>query len=217
MSPTPSPAVLATAPKSAARAWWLRTLHQWHWISAALSLIGLVLFSVTGITLNHAAQIKANPEVVSRTALLPEPLREQLAAAASQAGPELPAALSGWLASTWSLSGASGRAEWSQDELYLALPRPGGDGWVSIDLASGEAEYETTDRGWISYFNDLHKGRNAGAMWGWFIDLFAVACLVFAITGLCLLQIHAARRPATWPTVTLGLVLPLILILLFVH
>ncbi|NIV36045.1 MAG: hypothetical protein GWN58_43325, partial [Anaerolineae bacterium] len=33
---------------------WLGTLRQWHWISSALCLVGMLLFSVTGITLNHA-------------------------------------------------------------------------------------------------------------------------------------------------------------------
>ena len=30
------------------RGYWLRTLHQWHWISAAVCLVGMLLFSVTG-------------------------------------------------------------------------------------------------------------------------------------------------------------------------
>ena len=30
------------------RAGWLKTLHLWHWISSALCLLGMLLFSVTG-------------------------------------------------------------------------------------------------------------------------------------------------------------------------
>ena len=41
------------------RGFWLRTLHQWHWISSAICLIGMLLFAFTGITLNHAADIAA--------------------------------------------------------------------------------------------------------------------------------------------------------------
>jgi hypothetical protein len=77
-----------------------------------------------------------------------------------------------------------------------------------VALEDGQVEYEKTDRGWISYFNDLHKGRNTGTAWSWFIDVFTVACLVFCITGLFLLQMHAGKRPATWPLVALGLVAP---------
>jgi hypothetical protein len=81
----------------------------------------------------------------------------------------------------------------------------------------GNAEYEKTDRGWISWLNDMHKGRNAGAIWGWFIDVFALACLVFCITGFLILKYHAANRPSTWPVIGFGIVLPIVLALLFVH
>ncbi|MDM4769281.1 PepSY-associated TM helix domain-containing protein [Solimonas sp. SE-A11] len=200
------------------RAFWLKHLHQWHWISSALCLIGMILFAATGITLNHASQIKAKVEVVTQTAQLPEPLRAETAAAA-QAGTKgaLPPVLAAWLQESLSVEASQRDPEWNDGEIYLSLPRPGGDAWVSFDLESGEVEYEQTDRGWISYFNDLHKGRNAGVAWGWFIDLFAVACLIFCITGLFLLQIHAGNRPATWPIVGLGLVIPLVLAILFIH
>src|SRR5690606_20652899 len=88
------------------------------------------------------------------------------------------------------------------------MPGPGRDAWLAIDRAGGTVEYERTDRGWVSYLNDLHKGRNAGPAWGWFIDVFALACVVFTVTGLLLLQMHARQRPTTWPWVGLGLVVP---------
>ena len=112
---------------------------------------------------------------------------------------------------------AEREAEWSDGELYVALPRPGGDAWLSLSSETGELEYESTDRGWIAYFNDLHKGRHTGEAWSWFIDFFAVACVVFSLTGLLLLQRHAGNRPSTWPLVGLGLVIPLLLALLFIH
>src|SRR5690606_16470761 len=48
------------------RAFWLRQLHQWHWISSAICLVGMLLFAVTGVTLNHAAEIEARPRVSER-------------------------------------------------------------------------------------------------------------------------------------------------------
>jgi hypothetical protein len=63
----------------------------------------------------------------------------------------------------------------------------------------------------------MHKGRNAGAVWSWFIDIFAGACLVFCITGFLILKYHAANRPSTWPVIGFGIVLPIVLALLFVH
>ncbi|AER55804.1 hypothetical protein DSC_05765 [Pseudoxanthomonas spadix BD-a59] len=198
------------------RGFWLRTLHQWHWISSALCLVGMLLFAVTGITLNHAASIEAKPMVSRRTATVPAALLKSLGTR-QQGNAPLPRAVSDWLEGELEI-GLSGRqGEWSAEEVYLSLPRPGGDAWLSLDRASGAVEYEGTDRGWVSLLNDLHKGRNAGTAWSWFIDLFALACLVFCITGLLLLQLHAGQRRMTWPMVGLGLLVPLVLALIFIH
>ena len=217
-APTPN----LRAPEKKVRAksrksFWLRQVIAWHWMSSALSLIGIVLFAVTGFTLNHAADIEASPVVTEHVAQLPAPL---LRAVAPDDQPDvkksLPAPVAAWLAQEFKVK-AGGEAEWSPDAVYLPLPRPGGDAWVSIDRATGEVTGEDSDRGWIAYLNDLHKGRNSGTAWSWFIDIFAAACLVFSLTGLVLLWLHAAKRTITWPLVAGGFVIPAALAILFVH
>jgi hypothetical protein len=211
---------MTSTANSLQRAWWLKTLHQWHWVSASISLIGLLLFSITGITLNHAASIEASPQVSTQTRTLPAGMAAELAALARTAGdtaPAMPGNLVRWIADEFSVDVRGRETEWSADEVYVALPRPGGDAWLRIALPDGEVEHEVTTRGWISYLNDLHKGRHTGAAWSWFIDIFAVACLFFAVTGLLILKLHAGNRPATWPLVALGLALPLLLALLTIH
>ncbi len=209
----------ATDPASAQRrrGFWLRTLHQWHWISSAVCLVGMLLFTATGVTLNHAAKIEAEPSTDNRTLDLPAPLLDVLAGAAEDGMAPLPAAVATWLEDALDVSLGRRQAEWSPEEAYVSMPSPGADAWLSIDRHTGAVEYERTDRGWVSYLNDLHKGRNAGSAWGWFIDVFAIACLVFCITGLFLLHLHARQRRMTWPLVGLGLVVPLLLALLFIH
>lgn len=194
---------------------WLGTLRQWHWISSALCLAGMLLFAVTGITLNHASQIEAKPTVVTQRAQLPAALQITLQADMPSNG--LPLALRQWLEAELAVQLDGRAAEWSDSELYVGLPRPGGDAWLSLDINSGELEYESTDRGWIAYLNDLHKGRNSGAVWSWFIDIFAALCVIFSLSGLLLLQRYAGNRPSTWPMLGFGLVLPILLALLFIH
>ena len=199
------------------RTFWLRQFQTWHWMSAAICLIAMLLFSITGITLNHSSQIGTKPEVTTRESKLPGPLLAQLSREPASNKAPLPGAVSDWLQQQLDVRTADHATEWSEDEVYVSLPRPGGDGWLTIERNSGEVRYEVTDRGWVSYLNDLHKGRNTGPLWGWFIDVFAVACVLFAATGLLLLYFHSGRRRSTWPLVALGLALPVVLLVIFVH
>lgn len=207
---------LVDAPARQRRGYWLRTLHQWHWISAALCMFGMLLFSITGITLNHASTIEAKPTVTHIEEVLPANVLASLNANQANDAP-LPASLLGWLSTTHAIDARGKKPEWSEDEVYVSMPGPGEDAWFSVQRADGAFEFERTDRGTLAWLNDLHKGRNSGPAWSWFIDLFAAACIVFTLTGLFLLYLHSKQRRMTWPMVGLGLVIPLLLALLFIH
>lgn len=199
---------------------WLKLLLKLHWMSSAICLLGMILFSLTGITLNHAAQVEAKPKVVRSKLMLPEELLATLRQTASPAAgttAPLPEPVAEWLSANWRVDLRAAEPEWSADEVYLPLPRPGGDAWVRIALEDGEVEREVTDRGWISWLNDLHKGRHTGSVWSFFIDAFAVGCLFFSATGLLLLKLHAGQRLSTWPLVGLGAVVPALIVLIFIH
>ena len=195
------------------RARWLKTLHQWHWVSAAVSLVTMLLFSITGFTLNHAADIEGSPQVTQRQAQVPAALLHDL-----PTGPApLPPALQAWLDSTWQIATAGREAEFSEDEVYLSLPRPGGDAWLRISLPDGQAECGRSERGGVSYLAALHMGRTTGSASRWFFRMFSMACALFSATGVGILYLHAKNRPMAWPVLGLGLLLPALLALLFIH
>ena len=56
------------------KSFWLRQFYTIHWMSSAMSLIGLLLFAITGFTLNHAAEIVGAPVISEASAQLPEKL-----------------------------------------------------------------------------------------------------------------------------------------------
>lgn len=180
----------------------------------------MLVFSFTGVTLNHADQIPAEPQITERTATIPAELFATIAYSDEEGDDvkkPLPAALRHWLDKELGIYVGGRSFEWSPEEIYVDLPRPGGDAWMTIDRESGDIVHEVTRRGWISYLNDLHKGRHTGTAWSWYMDIFAIACVIFTLTGLCLLYVHAKRRPTTWPVVLGGIVLPIIILIFFAH
>lgn len=197
---------------------WMKQIHTIHWMSSAICLVGLLLFAVTGFTLNHAADIEGNVETVTVEKTLPDSLAAMLAAdgEGEREGP-LPAEIADWAKAEMDADLSARTPEWTEFEVYVPLPRPGGDGWIAFDRQTGDVVAETTDRGIISFLNDLHKGRDTGVIWSWFIDIFAFGCLLFALSGLLLLYIHSRFRASTWPIVGAGLMLPLLIVILFVH
>ena len=203
--------------KAKRRAALMRQMVKWHWISAAICLVGMLLFAITGITLNHAGAIEAKPNTVEAEGQLPAELLSVAKAAQAEQG-ALPDPIRVWLAKDMGVKAPKAAAiEWTDEEAYVSLPRPGGDGWVTFDVGTGAVVHESTSRGPVAYLNDLHKGRNTGAVWSLFLDVFAIGCVIFCLTGLVLLQLHSKARKITWPLVGLGLAVPLILVLIFLH
>ncbi len=136
--------------------------------------IGMLLFAVTGLTLNHAAKIEAKPEVQNQHLELPAELLGQLGTREDGNAPIRARRGNGWIRSWASPWRPPGRMVGRRDLPVAAAP--GGDAWLSIDRETGAVEYESTSRARCPT-NDLHKGRNAGPA-GLVPDLFAVACLV---------------------------------------
>lgn len=194
-------------------------MHTWHWISSAVSLVCMILFSVTGITLNHADFFEASTEEQTTELKVPEEILQTLSLVTDGSNKQaLPEQLIVWLDTQLDheLPLAQLIAEWNEYEIYLQQPVPGGDRWLSIDLDTGDLVYMATDRGVIAWLNDLHKGRNTSWVWLLFIDVFALATLVFCITGLLLLQIHSKRRTSTWYITGAGIVIPGLIAWLFI-
>ncbi|WP_436716653.1 PepSY-associated TM helix domain-containing protein [Roseiconus lacunae] len=199
------------------RAFWIRQFIAWHWISSAVSLVGMLMFAITGITLNHGSEIEAEPVRRFEAMTLSDDQLSKLESLPAEGTEVLPAELRDSLGEQLNYSLKDREAEYSADEVYLSMQSPGADAWLAIDRETGDVEFEETKRGWIAFFNDLHKGRHTGLVWKYFLDVFSVATIVFCLSGLLLLIMHAKRRAMTWPLVSLGFIGPLLLIILFMH
>jgi hypothetical protein len=221
-APVSNPPVTCSpaCPRPTRRAFWTKQFYLWHWVSSAFALAAMIFFAFTGITLNHAGSISATPHVTQTKETLPATLLAQIAITDGEPAEmkrPLPTDVRRWLERNLDVNPGTRPFEWQEDEIYLDLPRPGGDGWLTISREDGSIHKEITSRGVIAWLNDLHKGRHTGAVWVAFMDFFSVVSVIFCLTGLALLFVHARRRPMTWPVVAAGILLPIFLILVFIH
>ena len=194
----------------------LFSARQWHWISSALACLGMLFFSITGITLNHATQLESPPSIVTQQKALPEALINTLKTVAGE--DTLPPELLHWLAADLKVSWSDqATLEWQETTLFLFIPGWKKESTVRVELDSGTAEHEETHQGWVSFLNDRHTNRHASEAWGWFIDIFAATCIVFCISGFVLLKRLAGGRWIIWPLLGFSLSTPLILAIFFLH
>ena len=193
---------------------WARRLHIY--ISMALLLVTL-FFAFTGITLNRPELFERNEPIIQQYALtIPS---EQLFVNEESFQPNRPALLS-FLTQEVDLRGTPSAfdvyteledGELVIGELSLDFKGPGYNATVFVDMTTGEAEVETTHYGIVALLNDLHKGRNSGDVWKWFIDATALLMIFFVLTGVCLLlpKKKTLRTSMLW--MSFGTVLSLII------
>lgn len=194
---------------------WARQLRQWHWISSAVCLVLMLMFAMTGVTLNHADLFEDRGAPVTLEVALPDPLHERLARLTQ--GAAVPDTIVAEIRGLIDADLSARKIDNQYGEMVFDLAAPGRDRVLTIDLNAKSMTYEITDRGTVALLNDLHKGRHAGGAWKFLIDLSAAFFLIFALTGFGLLWLHARTRVSTWPLTALGLVAPLVVLLLLVH
>lgn len=169
---------------------WARRLHIY--ISMALLLV-VLFFAITGITLNRPHLfVSKNAKIEQKTISIPK----QLFSSDDGAFTPDKTGLLRYLAKQANLSGTASTMQIFSEvedgvliegEISLDYKGPGFNSTVFIDLLNQQAEIETTHYGVIAVLNDLHKGRNSGQVWAWFIDISALLMVLFVVTGVCLL------------------------------
>ncbi len=189
----------------------MRLLHSY---SSMLVLVLLLFFAITGITLNHTALISSTAGQYQHHQQIPLP--DSLQRQALPAEPAAMAALADdirhWLAEEHQLPSGRLQLEILPDEqaLLLDFKRPAGYSSVWVDFAANTVEVDNYFAGYLALANDLHKGRDAGNSWRLLIDVTAVACIIFAVTGFYLMLLNRSRRSAGNRLALLGMVLALL-------
>lgn len=154
-----------------------------RWIHVYVSMVSflvILLFAVTGITLNHLDRAwVSREEVVFHEGSLPEEW---------VAGEEVD-----WLAVVEYLRdvhGVRGRLEeYRADdfEASVAFRGPGYAADAFIDPASGAYDLMVVEAGMVGVLNDLHRGHGGGELLRFLVDLAAIFLILLSVTGIGLL------------------------------
>ena len=179
----------AGKPKSALKkrtASWSRWLHVYL---SMLSFFVVLFFSVTGITLNHAAWFDGQQTETKRTGTLP---------AAWVNVPDTARinklAIVELLRSKYNLRGAVSEFEIQDDQCSVSFKGPGYSADAFINRKDGTFELTELRLGLVAVLNDLHKGRDSGPGWSWVIDLSAGFLTLVSLSGLVMLFFLKNKR-----------------------
>jgi hypothetical protein len=152
-----------------------------------LSMAGFVLvllFGVTGLTLNHDDFGFSQPKVTTTTLSLDRSL---------VANPDRDA-IAGELRRRLGIRSPVTEYRADDQEVDVTFTAPGSRVQVTIDRTDGAAQVERETRGLIGRIDDLHKGLDSGRVWSWIIDITAVLLICSALTGIATLLSLPKRR-----------------------
>jgi len=161
------------------------------------SLLVMLFFGVTGITLNHPEWVFGGDAVESTfSGVLP---------AASGVGDEVEfLVISEFVRQQHGVGGEVADFGIGDDGRGSISYR--GPGYVAdlfFDSESGAYDLTVSEDGFVATMNALHQGRDAGSLWRWIIDISGVLLVAIALTGLGIQIFMKKRRftALTWSVV----------------
>jgi hypothetical protein len=187
-----------------------------RWLHIYLSMFGLaavLFFSVTGITLNHPDWVFGQ---VERTRAAEGEvdvkwIGRELGDSNNFAQVKKLEVVE-HLRKTHMIRGALAEFRLDDNECMVSFKGPGYSADVFIERDSGHYSLTELDHGLVALINDLHKGRDTGAVWSAVIDLSAGLMTLISLTGLVLLFYLKLRRV---PGVVVALSGTIVLIVIF--
>lgn len=177
-APEPSAAVRRARRKRPLRLRVHSVLRWLHIYTSMVSLIVVLFFAGTGVTLNHPAWL-AGERTEELTGTLPATWK-------TAKGID-------WLVVAEHLRTAHGvhgtvadrRADDREGSLTFRAPGYSADAF--IDVRDGSYKLAVSYQGAVGVLNDLHRGRDSGSAWAWLIDVAGVFLVFLSLTGLGLL------------------------------
>ncbi len=156
-------------------------LARWlHVYISTASLLLILFFAITGITLNHPDWVFGNTPIEQElTGTLPTNWQVNAEPNWLQ--------VTEYLRSQKLVHGQLGDYRNDEIEAEMNFTAAGYAADVVIDMKTGSYTVYSDSQGFVAVMNDLHKGRYTGKIWNLAIDISAIFLVVVSITGLALL------------------------------
>ena len=180
------------------------TIKAARWLHIYLSMASFAIvlfFAVTGLTLNHQEWF----EHAEKTSLVKGAMPPSLLSKPDELR------IVEYLRNTNHISGMVGEVRTDGDQISVSFRGPGYSADATITRATGHYDLVETRNGFWAVMNDLHKGRDTGATWKWFIDVSAVLLTLVSLTGLALIFFLYKKRTAGLIVASAGLIVTLLL------
>jgi hypothetical protein len=188
----------------------IRVISHWglllHIYTSMAGFTLVLLFAVSGLTLNHQDFGWGDPKIDMASIDLPMSLLAMPDKTA--VGNQLKGALG--------IRSQVTDYHEDPDQIQVTFAVPGKRTVVTIHRADGKADVESETRGILGKIDDLHKGFDSGRAWYWIIDISAVILIVSSLTGMITLLALRARRRSGFIVGSLGVALVFVIYLIWV-
>lgn len=192
-----------------------RRISGWtRWLHIYLSMFSffiLFFFAITGLTLNHTAWFERQQQ----TKNLEGKVNVQWVATSDSASVARLEIVE-YLRKQHLIRGALNEFITDEFQCTVSFTGPGYAADVFINRANGNYEFSETRTGVFGVMNDLHKGRDSGAAWGWLIDISAILMVLVSLTGLLMLFFLKKKRLAGVLVALAGLLIVYLVYLVWV-
>jgi hypothetical protein len=184
----------------------IHTALRWlHIYLSMFSLLVVLFFSATGMTLNH-------PEWTFGAKETKQDVRGTLPADWKTPKGTDWLKVADYLREKHRVHGTVADRRDEDHEGSISFKAPGYAADCFFDRQTGAYRMEIVGQGPVGILNDLHRGRDAGTTWARLIDLSAIFLIVISLTGIGLLLYLKKMRISGLVTIAVGCLIVLWLI-----
>ncbi len=163
---------------------WTRWLHVY---TSMISLLIVLFFGITGLTLNHPSwTLGSGPSTSTYTGTIPVGF--------ARGGNVDFLAVTEYVRTKNGVRGNVADYGATTTQGTVSFKAPGYAADLTFDVTTGAYQVIVQQQGLLAVMNDLHKGRDTDSSWNWVIDASALFLVLVALTGLGIQIFQKKRR-----------------------